>query len=366
MAKKKFNRLLNTLINVSTCILALALFLSDIAIYINPEHTWIPAFAGLGYVPLFVANFLAAILLLAFRKRICLLPSLAILIGWSNISNTFSMHASGEAPLKNDRSLRIMTWNTHYFNYMQHQSVDSSRLQMLDMINEYAPDVVCIQEFSLANIYSASMEKKIAQRLNMPYWYLQDMESDTRGMVIYSKYPIVFKKLIPFQDKGSGNQAILADLKINDRRVRIYSVHLESIRLNENQVGYIREITKGKKEDIRPGKVIAGQLKRAFIKRAEQVKIIRTNTDTCRSAYIICGDFNDPPSSYSFHQMKKGLQNTFQQKGTGIIPITYHRSVFKYQIDHILASKDLQIDSHYIIRRKLSDHYPVICDFRFK
>ncbi len=357
-------KVVNTLIVIITILISLGLFVSDIAIFVNPEISWIPAFVGLAYVPLFLLGLCVLIVLTLMRSKLAFVPLAALLIGWLNFANTFSLQTAKEPERISGDTLRIMTWNTHHFNYRQDIGAEENKKEMLDLINDYKPDVLCMQEFSLDGRDVKERIEKMQAYLEMKDHAFQALEAKDKGLVIFSRYPINDSKLIPFQVKQSGNHCLYADININGKMLRVYTVHLESIRLDENQVGYIRELTKGKKEDIRPGKVIAGQLKRAFLKRAEQVKIVRASTDSCSSPFIICGDFNDPPSSFAFRQMQEGLTNSFRAKGSGIIPITYHRSVFKYQIDHIMASPSIAVCGHYIVRKKLSDHYPVISDFR--
>jgi len=95
------------------------------------------------------------------------------------------------------------------------------------------------------------------------------------------------------------------------------------------------------------------------------VDIIKAHAAQCPYPYIISGDFNDTPASYSVNQMAKGLKNAFREKGSGF-GRTYNGSFPNYQIDYIMASTQFDIASYHITEKKLSDHYPVRSDLVLK
>ncbi|MDV3197467.1 MAG: hypothetical protein Q8884_02675, partial [Sweet potato little leaf phytoplasma] len=81
--------------------------------------------------------------------------------------------------------------------------------------------------------------------------------------------------------------------------------------------------------------------------------------------YIIMGDFNDTPVSYALNNLTKGMQNSFQKKGSGLA-ITYNGDFPNFQIDYILATPQFDILSYNIIKESFSDHYPVTCNVSFQ
>ena len=87
--------------------------------------------------------------------------------------------------------------------------------------------------------------------------------------------------------------------------------------------------------------------------------LIREHAGHCPYPYVFIGDFNDTPSSYAFNQMAIGMKDAFREKGTGIGK-TFTGSFAGFQIDYILVSKQFNISDYKIIRKVISDHYPVI------
>jgi len=106
---------------------------------------------------------------------------------------------------------------------------------------------------------------------------------------------------------------------------------------------------------------IGGRLKRAFIKRSKQVALVKKHTSTCTTPYLLAGDFNDTPVSYTVNQMANGLVNTFKEKGSGL-GVTYNGNFPNFQIDYILATPNFGVRNYRIIDKKLSDHFAVRAD----
>lgn len=367
MKKKKqykFNNFFTKTITILTVIAAIALIVSDFAGNIDPNTFWIPAFAGLAYVPLFLVNFAFLILNIIRRNKwISLAPLLALLLGWNIASDTFSLKPSSPLAAKaSPGALRLLTWNIHYFQDIYDSPAEESQASMLSLIKSSAADVVCLEEFAIISGDTTTGIGTIKKHLQTPYSFFQPLEAPDRGMAVFSKYPITGKGMIAFSDQPSGNQCIFADILKDGKTVRVYAVHLESIRLRNEQLNYISSLVKGKEDNIKPSKRIAGQVKRAFLARSEQVKLVKDDAAKCPYPYLICGDFNDPPSSFAFRQMARGMKSAFAEKGSGFFPVTYYRGLLKYQIDHILASSQFNIRYHHIIAQKLSDHYPVLAD----
>jgi endonuclease/exonuclease/phosphatase (EEP) superfamily protein YafD len=108
-------------------------------------------------------------------------------------------------------------------------------------------------------------------------------------------------------------------------------------------------------------KEISFKFRDALKKRAEQVNMIMEDVKKCPYLVIICGDFNDSPISYTYHEMNKNMLDAFKEVGKGFAN-TYVR-FFPYRIDYILHCKDLKAINFSSPRVDFSDHYPVLCSF---
>ena len=77
---------------------------------------------------------------------------------------------------------------------------------------------------------------------------------------------------------------------------------------------------------------------------------------------IVCGDFNDTPSSYTYHQImsRNMLKDAFTESGKGLAQ-TYNGVFPSFKIDYILYSKQFKSYNFKISKNNLSDHLPVSC-----
>ncbi|EOR92883.1 hypothetical protein ADIARSV_3971 [Arcticibacter svalbardensis MN12-7] len=356
---------MNKILRLFTVLSCIVLLLTYLAGHIDPRSFWPLAFISLAYVPVLLITFLFLFILTLQRSWFALVPLCCILLGWSNLTNSFSLHKRAlmepKSALADSSAIRVMTYNVHFFNEATQDPENS--LGVFSIINRIQPDVACFQEFYSDTrpnkLNSVDSLKRILHTTNFHY---VDFSKQGSGMAIFAKYPIVAKGIIPFSEDHDGNQCIYVDLLKNGHTFRIYAVHLESIRLQQYQLNYMSKFIKGKTQKLRPSKKIGGQLRRAFLERAHQVDLVRAHAATSPYPYLICGDFNDPPSSYAFNQMAKGMQSTYKEKGSGLYAVTLHKGFLRYQIDHILTSPGWSVLSHIIVAEKASDHYPVYTD----
>lgn len=351
------------LISILSCI---ALLCSTLGAYVDPRDFWPLAFISLAYVPILAGNFVILLYWLIRRSRMTLVSLSCILIGWPILSGSFSFtktEAMSSKPTKADSVIRIMTYNVHAFDEAFRETSKSSKV--LNIIKNVQPDIACFQEYHKVPGHfdpTDSLKKILGTR----HFFHAMFNGGGLGLAIFSKYPIVNSGLIKFSEDGDGNHSIYVDILKDDKRFRIYTVHLESIKLKQDQLNYMSQMIKGKTKQIRPSKKIGGQLRRAFFERAAQVDLVKKHTASCPYPYIVCGDFNDPPSSYAFNKMAEGMQSTYREKGSGIYAVTLHKGFLRYQIDHILASEDFKVSSHIIVPEQASDHYPVYADLTLR
>jgi len=78
---------------------------------------------------------------------------------------------------------------------------------------------------------------------------------------------------------------------------------------------------------------------------------------------IYCGDMNDTPMSYSYHELREvGLNDAFVESGRGI-GHTYIGAFPSFRIDHILHDDRLVAWNFRTLPEDLSDHRAIRCSF---
>ena len=348
---------------------ALLLLLSYSASAIDPETLWPIAFIGLAYPFILLLNVGFVVYWLLQKPKFALLSLLTILLGWPMLTKNigFRQSTADESPKSSANAIRVLTYNVHFFRSMEYQNDKSIKDKMLDVIQQEQPDVVCIQEFMTHERGEYNLIKSIKKILNTEHYYFVQTNNypyEAQGLAIFSKYPIKKKGHIVFPNTPSGNEVIFADLKTGKKTFRIYNVHLQSIAFQPEDYKYLENV-KSVSADMKSSRRIGSRLKRAFIKRGEQVKLLKEQTQDCKYPYAITGDFNDTPVSFAVNTMASGLNNAFVEKGSGFGK-TYNGDFPNFQIDYILTSKDIDVKNYRIIKKKVSDHYAVRSDLELK
>jgi endonuclease/exonuclease/phosphatase family metal-dependent hydrolase len=352
------------------CGLCLALLISYLAPVTNPNTSWVIAFFGLAYPPLLLVNVIMIAYWLLRKSWLVLISVLGILCGFGILTNNIGFHPGNRDMVKSaaENAVRMMTYNVHSFKKYGSGKDISTKHEILNLIANQQPDVIGMQEFYTRKRGQYAMVDSIKKIIGSENYYLENFggnEEEKMGIAIFSKFPIVAKGLLQLGPLWGGNQCLYADIEKHGRIFRVYSIHLQSIKFNPEDYRYLDTVTQKGKPDLSSTKRLAGKLKRAFFKRAEQVALIKAHAKQCPYPYIIAGDFNDTPSSYAVNQMAKGLKNAFVEKGFGL-GRTYNGDFPNYQIDYIMVSSKIDVASYTITEKKLSDHYPVFADLVLK
>ena len=343
-------------------VFAFALATSYLAPYTDPE-VFIPiAFLGLLYPVLLLINLIFVFLWIFFLNIRFLMSLIIILIGWNNLQLLINF---GFNQADDQKGISVLSYNVRTFNaYPWAGWGEDSRPKMLSLIKDESTDIVCLQEF---HSISTEIDKKkwynnISALSNEPYPYYHYNEVLTFrnvshfGLITFSKFPIIAKGTITFKNSKS-NACIFTDVRAGTDTLRIYNVHLASIRLNNEELGVIDSIINLNKIKSETWVSFYNLLKTAFLKRSAQVKLLRENIDQCRYPFIVCGDFNDNPFSYAYHHISRDLKDAFFNSKAGF-GITYNGKL-PVRIDYMLYSQSIESNKFSVIKKDYSDHYPI-------
>ncbi|RFZ81774.1 endonuclease [Mucilaginibacter terrenus] len=353
----------------ANCALCIALLISYLAPYTDPRKVWVIAFFGLAYPPLLLFNFIMIVYWMVRGRLYFLLSLITVIVGYKILLNNVGFRWNSNEPrTANSNAIRIMTYNAHEFKRYGSDNDISTKHEILQLIAENDPDVLGIQEFYTRKRGQYDMIDSIKKIMKSEFYYFEPFSvnyDQAEGMAIFSRYPIFNFGLIALSGKTTGNQCLFADIQKGDKKIRIYSMHLQSIRFEPEDYKYLGDVSKKGKANMSATKRLGSKLKAAFLKRAEQVYTVKDHAKQCPYPYIYSGDFNDTPASYAVNVMATGMKNTFREKGTGI-GRTYNGDFPNYQIDYIMASPHFDVKGYQIIQKKLSDHYPVTADLLLK
>ncbi len=357
-----------------------SLIISYLAVEIDPAVFWPPAFFGLAYpVILFVNVFFFLYWIFQWRWWFGL-SLLTIILGYPNLKRTVSFRSksfqgrpdtsevSKPADSTRGHSIRLMTFNAHFFRKFDGPLIASVKSEMLELIRSGNPDIICIQEYFSRRKGAYAIRDSICKILHSHHFFshaADSNQSESMGIAIFSKYPLSNGKFISLSpDPTSVNGALSADVQLPGKMLRIFSLQLQSIRFDPSDYKFLDRIKTQINPDLVSSKHIGQKLKWAFVLRSAQAKLIAARIAESPYPVAVCGDFNDPPVSFAVQTISKNLKNCFEEKGSGFAR-TYNGSFPNFQIDYILCSPVFNVLNYHIIKKELSDHYPVLSDLSY-
>jgi len=333
---------------------AAGLLVSYAAPYINPDVFWIPAFFGLAYPFLLLANIFFIVYWLVQMRLKFIMSMIVILSGWKHFSNTVQWgHKATVNP-----GLKVMTFNVMNFGYSGNKN---TRKEIVELIKEEEPDVLCLQDVYTNYAWQYDPISEIKSVMQSKGIFFSDVSDKKKiyklGLVVVSKYPILSTGTVSFGE-NTNNHAIWADLNINKQKVRVYNVHMQSIRFGPREYEFLKRIGENSDSTINESKTILRRLKYAFELRGQQTELLKQEMDKSPNPVVVCGDFNDTPVSYTYRKLGDGLIDCFSESGSGM-GRTYAGQFPSFRIDYILHDKSFKSGNFEVINKKLSDHFPV-------
>ena len=337
MLKKIFNGFV-LLLNIGvSALLLLACLLPYISVALVPSMSILSLF-----VPFLVlGNILFLIYWILQFKKTVFLPIASLVIAYFFMGSFFQFRA--ERPMPSSKDFSIMSFNTRLFNKYQWSDDPSIGNQIVAFIQKTDPSVVCFQEFDV------SMKERF---MSYPHTYISASDNSKQAVqAIFSKFPIVAKGLLPFTN--STNATIFVDLKIKGDTVRLYNVHLQSLRVKPEAAS----LEAGTRERLYK------RLKVSFAKQQAQADIIASHKSDSPYKVIVVGDFNTNQFSSVYHTIKGDLTDSFTSVGSGYGK-TFDFKYFPMRIDFLLSDPGFEIAYHKSFPLHLSDHFPVLVAYR--
>lgn len=343
-------------------LVAIALLISYLASHVSPENFWLIAFFGLAYPLLLALNILFVLYWsLQFKKR-GIYSLIVILAGWVNLSH-FVQFNLRDVPDGSKKIIKVMSYNVKVFDLYNWSHNLETRAEIFGLVKDEAPDIMCLQEFfsrDSSRLNNLDSLKQFQKAKYVHVEYTNHVEQIHHwGIATFSSYPIISKGKIDF-GYNSNNICIYTDIKMGDDTVRIYNMHLQSVAFNKEDYKYMEDLQNDiETQNVIYSKNIFKRLKSAFIQRSKQTDLIKINIDSSPYPVIVCGDFNDTPSSYTYNTISRSLLDAFVESGRGF-GRSYTGVFPSFRIDYILHSKSFKAYNFRTIHEELSDHFPIV------
>jgi endonuclease/exonuclease/phosphatase family metal-dependent hydrolase len=328
---------------------------SYISQFIPPDFWWVPSLFGLIYPYLLVIHFMLIFFWLLVKPRYSLISVFLIILGWGMMNRFIQL--GGRKIDKAD--IRLVSYNVKNFTGQGRNSSRELANVIKSFLKQDEPDIICLQEVRLRTNKVFNLEEAKNEFSKIKH-YQYARSGKTLGSVTMTSFPIVKMEEIRFEN--SGNIAICTDILYNKQIFRIFNIHLQSYRIDPEQYDIIESPIINEKKDIKELRELVRKYKKAMEMRAVQARMIRNKIKESPYPVIVCGDFNDTPSSYAYRKTRGWLRDAFVASGKGIGQ-TYSGKLPSFRIDYILYSNALRSYNFEIHNIPYSDHFPISCDF---
>ncbi len=270
-------------------------------------------------------------------KRPFLISALVLLLGFGKVKSLY-IFGSSDAVASQDEYVSVMSYNVRLFNLYDWISDTEVRPKIAEMVQQDDPDILCFQEFLVA---------ATPDYAQFPYHYIKPRSKNNKmGLAIFSKYPFLKKGSLDFPN--SNNNAIYVDVLRESDTLRIYNLHLESLKIDTAK----EEITQES----------SGRLwKRAssaFVKQETQAALFVTHEEASSYPVIVCGDLNNTAFSHAYKLVRGEKKDAFLEAGSGFGK-TFNYKSLPIRIDFVFTSEAIEVLDFQNAYPNLSDHFPI-------
>ena len=354
----KIAKLIFVLLNYLAALLLLG---STLAGTVRPSSFIWFSMLSYAYFPLLIINVAFVALWLCFSSKQFLISAIVIAIRWSFVPLFFQVGNPVTTPQEGDNTLKVMSFNMHHCygrNYVDNASqagnVDSNALDFLAILHEENPDVLCLQEF-LPYSNSIQIHDSITA-MGYKHYASAAPEYGLSASICWSKHPIINTTYIDSSTK------VMTDIVCRGDTVRIFSFHLDSYQLTQDDMDELDKISHGN-VNRNSGRSTLRKFRNTILTHDTEWVMLKPLIDASDRTCIVAGDFNDTPASYIYQQISKQLKDSYRERGKGFCT-TYHGRFPAFRIDYILHSDDIETLSYKRLRCDISDHYPIIAELR--
>lgn len=320
---RAFRYLLSTVLVLATCLLLILPCLT-------PGVAGYFVFLTLVAVPLWVAD----VLMLAYYVWrgslwwVCF--AMVLCFGVPHIGRYVPLRALFGGSRTEVPTLSVVSWNVDNFRLSRDVLRGSSQaIAALD------PDIILLQERPHDNLIAWDTIR--AAFPDYPHAVINTREDEVLNLAVLSKYPLSGRKEFYFKD--SYNKILQVDAIIDTVRVRLFNVHLQT-------TGIAPATPRGS---------LADKFRHNAMRRNRQAVLLAEEIEASPSPVLVCGDFNDIPSSYAYSTVAHSLRDCYTDAGDGWGG-SYQPAGGLFRIDYTFCTHDWKPLYYGLLPTGWSDH----------
>jgi endonuclease/exonuclease/phosphatase family metal-dependent hydrolase len=369
--RPKFKKFIRVCFVVATIFTVLFYLQACLLPFLEAGKHWFIALLGLVFPFLFFVLVGFLIYWAIKKSRWAILCGVALLLGWQQVLVMFSFNREKKFDVaKKPEALRILTWNLSSWGETNRLNKKNYMNAMIHQIKNINADILCFQEYLYyKNSKYRDSIHSVLKESGYQYAYFAKTNYTERfytsavltAVVIMSKYPFADTAQFIYNEEDFAEPLIYADIKKDNRIVRVFTTHLQSLRFENNEYDALHVLKEPGLASINQSRSMLWKLRQGYKKRSAQAELVYKKIAESPYPVILCGDFNDVPNSYAYFTIKENLQDAFLKKGSGF-GRTFRFISPTLRIDYILADKKFEVTQFGKIEVDYSDHYAIMAD----
>lgn len=357
MAARGIVTLLYRLLLGVNAFFALGMLVTGYSHLVDPVKFPLLATVDMAFPLFLVANILFFFFWLFLDRKTALLPIATLLVCYSPVRTYIGINMPEDVP---EGTVKVMSYNVLNFHGMQSGFSDEEKDDMVAFLVDSDCDILCLQEAS-----ETAITEEGRKRLAAKYPYNRtDTRSDAwNAIAIYSKYEILNADTIEYESKSNMSMAYI--LATPASKTLVVNNHLETSHLSLADRKNFKDMITGDVSRDSIGKdsrnIIATLTKSSLVRNAQVKAVARYIEQYGDMPVVVCGDFNDTPTSFNHSVMNRNLTDCFVSSGIGP-GWSYCHGGLRVRIDNILCSQHFQPYGCKVLSNvSYSDHYPIVC-----
>ncbi|HSC54345.1 MAG TPA: endonuclease/exonuclease/phosphatase family protein [Phnomibacter sp.] len=356
----------------------MVVYLPSLFVYlVHPGQWWVMGILSIGFPFTWLVFILAVCFGFDINKRLGVAVLLLWVAGMPIMKNVIGLHLPKEFVVKKQPgTLRIVQWNCMHLPGGEAWKLEgkSERLQAVQYLRKYAPDIVLVQDFTDYAANGVFSNKSLLQdTLGFRYVYFKPYYAEKlpwgevkEGVAIFSKLPLVDSGFVQYTRKSYPANISWATVRFNHKLLRLATTHFTSMNLNTPPVSpdTLGVVQLQDSTVMRIGSIWQ-KLRYYQPYHVKQATMLRSFLDSSSAPTITGMDMNSVPSSYVYKLVKGDRQDAFLAKGFGF-GRSYDTRLPNLRIDYLFVHNDLQIMQMTQQYMPISDHQLLIADVQWK